>query len=108
MRQFIISLRVLRDLHCHSIPSFQSISDPLRVRPIERGLAQMVTFLAALKVHSCIVFLPRVHSDGDGNLFALPAGGGAFSVFAGKFSHDVGVILLNRCVWIVFFVECEA
>lgn len=83
-----------RTFQFNTIPSQQSVRNSLNIRPhIQYEGAQFVAFLASLVVDLCVVLIPRITPDQDGNLFAAPTRCRAIRGGAFESAHDMTWVL---------------
>lgn len=83
-------------LHRHTRPHFQPINHPLRIRIFQNPrLANPVTLFAALMVDPSVIAGVGVQADGDGDVSADPAFGGAGWVEAVEVAEDGCVVFFE-------------
>ncbi|KAE8344713.1 hypothetical protein BDV24DRAFT_148590 [Aspergillus arachidicola] len=80
--------RILGLLHGTPVPHFNPICHSFGVFLVQDRLTEPVTAFAALVVYPRIVFIARVHSYGDDNLFAGPSSGFTGGIVASSVAVD--------------------
>ena len=107
MRPFPLP-RTYRPLHLNTAPLLKPVRDSLRIRlVVQARVPEAIARLAALVIHSSVIFCAAVHADCDGDSFARPSLGSAAAVPACEAPHDVGVVGLGAGAGVVGGVEGE-
>lgn len=87
--------RVARRIHLYPTPLFDTIRNSFRIRIIQEWPTKFFAALAALEIHSRIVFCSRIHSYSDCNFLARPSIRATGRVVAYEPTHDVRVVLFG-------------